>query len=538
MKPRNYLAAGVSVLALATATSLSTSASSQNIYYPFKKGVHFVPQGHVGPYEKPFKAPRNNKSGTWTDLSNKLPFANGPWVQLLMTDGTILVEDFCTPNWYKLTPDKKGHYEKGTWSSVAPMPSGYQPLFFASQVLPDGRLIINGGEYNGNSSDSCGGGVWTNKGALYDPVGDSWTSVTAPTNWARIGDAQSVILPDGSYMLADCCTEQEAIAGIKGTTVKWTTTGSGKADLNDEEGWTQLPDGNILSVDANTHLGANPNQYEIYNTGKGTWSVGGDTAQELVDPASHELGPAVLRPDGNVVYFGAVGHNDIYSTSSGKWSAGPDFPKNNGTFYDCADAPAVLLPSGNVLAQASPGVFNTPSHFWEFSINKKKVATLTQVNDTNEASKTSSFEGVFLALPTGQAMWNDSQTSPHEIATYTPLGSPKSSWLPAVSSVANSLKVGSTDNAISGTNFNGFSQAAAYGDDAQSSTNWPLVRITNNKTGDVCYARSHDFSTMGVWTTGTTDAEFDVSKKCETGASSLQVIVNGLASAAVSVTLK
>ena len=42
---------------------------------------------------------------------------------------------------------------------------------------------------------------------------------------------------------------------------------------------------------------------------------------------------------------------------------------------------------------------------------------------------------------------------------------------------------------------------------------------------------------MGVWTTGKTSAEFDISKKCETGASSLQVIVNGIASAAVSVTL-
>jgi len=42
---------------------------------------------------------------------------------------------------------------------------------------------------------------------------------------------------------------------------------------------------------------------------------------------------------------------------------------------------------------------------------------------------------------------------------------------------------------------------------------------------------------MGVWTTGTTNAEFDIPKRCETGASTLQVIVNGIASAGVSVTL-
>jgi len=58
---------------------------------------------------------------------------------------------------------------------------------------------------------------WTNKGALYDPVGNTWTTVNPPTGWSSIGDAQSVILPDGSYMLADCCGTAEAIASISGT---------------------------------------------------------------------------------------------------------------------------------------------------------------------------------------------------------------------------------------------------------------------------------------------------------------------------------
>ena len=107
-----------------------------------------------------------------------------------------------------------------------------------------------------------------------------------------------------------------------------------------------------------------------------------------------------------------------------------------------------------------------------------------------------------------------------------------------VSSVASTLTPGSTGNAISGTNFNGFDLGGAYGDDAQAATNFPLVRITNNSTGDVCFARSYNFSTMGVWTTGTTNATFDVPASCETGASELQVIVNGIASADVDVILQ
>jgi len=104
--------------------------------------------------------------------------------------------------------------------------------------------------------------------------------------------------------------------------------------------------------------------------------------------------------------------------------------------------------------------------------------------------------------------------------------------------VSATLTIGSTGNAISGTNFNGFDLGGVYGDDAQGATNYPLVRITNNSTGDVCYARSHDFSTMGVWTTGSTNAQFDIPGSCESGASTLQVVVNAIASAGVDVTLQ
>jgi len=54
--------------------------------------------------------------------------------------------------------------------------------------------------------------------------------------------------------------------------------------------------------------------------------------------------------------------------------------------------------------------------------------------------------------------------------------------------------------AVNGTRFNGLSQGAAYGDDAQSASNYPLVLFTNNASGHKFYARTHDHSTMGVAT--------------------------------------
>ncbi|WP_457831683.1 hypothetical protein, partial [Staphylococcus aureus] len=75
--------------------------------------------------------------------------------------------------WKRLVPDINGSYLNGTWQSVASLPTGYAPLYFGSAVLPDGRFIINGGEYNGAQ-----GQVETTLGAIYDPLADTWTNVS------------------------------------------------------------------------------------------------------------------------------------------------------------------------------------------------------------------------------------------------------------------------------------------------------------------------------------------------------------------------
>jgi hypothetical protein len=201
-----------------------------------------------------------------------------------------------------------------------------------------------------------------------------------------------------------------------------------------------------------------------------------------------------------------------------------------------ADAPAAVLPDGNALVEAGPGYAISPAHFWEFATSKKGKVVATQVNDNKTVASSSDFTGNMTVIPTGQVLWTNSQSST-EVALYTSKGKVNKAWLPVVSSVSNSLSVGSTGNAISGTNFNGFDLGAYYGDDGQAASNFPLVRITNTSTGDVCFGRSYNFSTFGVWTSGATNAVFDIPKSCETGASTLQAIVNGIASAAVSVTL-
>jgi hypothetical protein len=89
-----------------------------------------------------------------------------------------------------------------------------------------------------------------------------------------------------------------------------------------------------------------------------------------------------------------------------------------------------------------------------------------------------------------------------------------------------------------GRNFNGFSQGAAYGDDAQAATNYPLVRLTNRATGHVFYARTHGHSTMAVAYSGTASTEYDVPAGMETGNADLVVVTNGIPSAPLAVRIR
>lgn len=454
---------------------------------------------------------------SWQPLTHQPSFTAGH--ALLLTDGTVMVhhED---PNdgfseWYRLTPDINGSYVNGTWSQMASLPSNYGPLFFASAVLADGKVIVEGGEQNFSQY------VWTNQGALYDPIANTWTNVNPPSGWSSIGDASGIVLFNKTFMLANCCTRQQALFNESNLT--WTATGTNKYDSNDEEGWVLLPNGKVLAVDAYVDLG-DPNgmNSELYDPSSGSWSSAGSTIVQLWDShGSYEEGPGVLRPDGTVFWTGAngngAGHTSVYHLDSQSWTPGPDFP---GTL-DVADGPAALLPSGNVLVSASPGIFLNGTEFFEWD-----GTSLSQVPATPNSPNNSSWYGRMLVLPTGQVLYTDGS---NDVEIYTHDASPYPGLQPTVIPTVAVISRGSTIR-LSGRKFNGASQANYYGDDAQAATNYPIVRITNTSTGHVFYCRTHDHSTMAVGYNGPAYTYVDVPSNMETGGSYLEVVVNGIAS--------
>src|SRR5262249_53089265 len=124
----------------------------------------------------------------------------------------------------------------------------YAPIYFSSAVLADGRVVVIGGEYiNGINGDNP---VWTKIGFLYDPVANAWSAqLISPFPAGTVGDAQCVILQDGTMLLAQITTTN--IASFNPATLTFTALAPTlKDDINDEEGWNILPNGKVLTVDS------------------------------------------------------------------------------------------------------------------------------------------------------------------------------------------------------------------------------------------------------------------------------------------------
>src|SRR5581483_8867739 len=338
-------------------------------------------------------------------------------------------------------------------------------------------------------------------------------------------------------MLGQSGSGTKAQAQLNASTLTWTLTGSNKFDANAEEGWLLLPSGKVLTVDGYFgQYNATGTASEIYDPATGSWSSAGSTIVQLWDSAAacggsanatYELGPMALRPDGTVFATGAnscaAGHTAIYNPATGVWTRGPDFPSN----LSAGDAPAAIETNGNVIVEASPSVFGNGAEFFEWNGN-----TLTQLPEPTDLSGEGSYPGKLLVLPNGQILFTHYAS---DVYVFTPAGTYQAGWQPTVSSVATQLAPGSTYQ-ISGTQFNGLSQGAWYGDDADMATNYPLVRLVNAATGHVFYCRTHGHSTMAIATGNqTVSTNFDVPSNIETGSSRLYVVANGIPSQPITV---
>jgi hypothetical protein len=456
--------------------------------------------------------------GSWRPLNNQPAFGVG--TMLLLTDGTVLALESGGKQAWRLAPDEHGDYGNGSWVGLASM--AHTRLYFASAVLADGRVFVAGGEYSDAGSDTA-------DCTLYDPVLNTWSALSAPAGWSRVGDAPCCVLPNGHVLLGSIASSATAIFDPATDAF---TAAAAKDDPSSEETWTLLPDETVMSVECSNHP-----RSEKYLIAADRWVSAGDLPVELVQASSIEIGPAIVLPDGRLFAIGATGNTALYTpppvaSDPGSWEAGPTFPNDaNGKPLEAKDAPACLLPNGNVLCSVAPaaegGVFPSGTRFFEYD-----GSALTEVSAPGNASGPA-YAGRMLLLPSGQVLYASGSAN---VELYTPDGAPSEDWRPEITDCPRHVRQKQT-HTLRGRLLNGLSQACSYGDDATMATNYPIVRI-HTASGKVVYCRTFYHSTMGIATGQQIHStHFKVPFGIESGAAELCVIANGIASECVPITV-
>jgi hypothetical protein len=481
--------------------------------------------------------PPVSAGGQWQLLSaNPLPFY--PQAAMVLTDGSVMLQEVTSDQWWRLRPDASGNYLNGTYEKTPLAPNGYAPTYPCRAILPDGRMLVEGGEYMGTNPVP----VETNQGAVYDPVADSWTSVTPPPGATNIGDRACTVMPNGKLLLAS--RSGSTMYELDPASMTWTVlTPTGKLNnSNTEENWTLLPDGTILTVDVRQQGSA-----ERYippwldGSTNGEWISAGKLPTPL--SISTEMGPGVLRPDGTVFQAGATGQNAVYTPpatlfGTGSWQAADPFIAPSGETYGMADGTASVLPDGHVITIASPGVFQRPS--LEFSVLGTHTTPLDSQLPDSVNSQISSYSPDSVVLPTGQVLatligGGEEPLIPPYV--FTPTGAANPQWRPKITTHDDSQQVvnrGATIT-LTGTQLSGLTQASNYGDDGDSATNFPLVRIVNSETHRVQYARTFGFSEAVAAGKTPQSTQVALPADLDRGAAKLFVVANGIASPPLSV---
>ena len=477
---------------------------------------------------------RVSAEGTWVALNHSAP--GGIETMLLLSDGTVMAQGGgSSTTWYKLTPDTTGSYINGSWTTLTSM--HYSRLYYSSDMLTNGNVFVAGAEY----------GTGTTNAEIYNPVANSWSIIAVPSgiidknntvgsdggNSGGFIDSASSLLSNGQVLITPVANysdgETTTYNQVPNT---WSTAFLQNSGNEDEASLVRLPDDSILVVDSESTAS------ERYIPSSNTWVDDSTVPVSLYDPYGGEEGPGFLLPNGKVFYIGSTATTAIYtpsgSTSPGSWIAGPGIPGSLGA----PDAPACMMNNGKILCALSPTpyrldgtnyVFTTPSYFYEYNYSSGSVGAFTQVHapgggfTRNEVT----YNDRMLQLPNGNVLFTDGGS---QLYVYEPDLSPIAAGQPAIYSVSWNLD-GSLH--ITGTLFNGISAGAAYGDDAQMDSNYPLVRFTSGST--VYYGRTYNWSSTSLQSGGVVSTEVALPSAVfdNPGSFTLQVIANGNPSAGV-----
>ena len=461
-------------------------------------------------------------AATWTSIAN--PFGAGPNAIIQLSDGSVMMQlgsGQPSNEWVKLTPNSSGSYVNGTWTRLAP--SLEQRLDFGSQLLKDGRVFVDGGEYGAAGSLDP---TTDDTAEIYDPVTNTWTQCP-PQPYGAFVDSMSDLLPNGDVLITPVFPSQPGYTTIYHVATNTWSQGPKlfRGTSADEQTFVKLADDSLLTIDSNTTS-------ERYIPSLNKFINDGAVPVPMYDSQT-EIGGGMLLADGRVFFVGATGNTALYTptgtTAPGTWVAGPTLPVVAGAQLGQDDAPIAMLRDGRILIAAGPsGTYNGPTHFYTFNPTTNTLSAVTGAPNISDPV----FAALFMGLPDNTLLYTTRFSSP-SVYVYDPGTTPLAPAKPTISNVAANSDGSYT---LTGTLLNGINEGNSYGDDQQQDTNFPIIRLTSGS--NVYYARTYNWSSTGVATGNLAETtRFNLPLGLAAGTYSLTVESNGFPSDPVPFTL-
>ena len=308
----------------------------------------------------------------------------------------------------------------------------------------------------------------------------------------------------------------------------------------------RLQDGRVLEIGAN-------NLTALYTASTNTWAAGPlitGTLNGVPAPFGADDAPAAILPNGHVIFAADAGAAQV--TSSGNTTAGSNIITNIpstatfqvgwavtqnpfSTLFNVIPANTIITSVDSLtqihISQSAGmtvtgqgltfgGAYSAPTQLFDFDpTGGGSISPVSPAIPDANLNHIPSYFTRMLMLPTGQLLFSDNST---QLYVYTPAGDPSPVYRPVIDSVTYD---GGGLFTLTGTQLNGQSAGASYGDDAQMDENYPILRFTNS-TGNVYYGRTTNWSTTGV-ATGSTVETVDFTLNPSMPAGNYSAIVSG-----------